>query len=97
MKISPIFGLYEQDIITRREGWLHDFLAIKNNVATGDDFFNFHTNTKKEDTTNGLIINRNNELLTKNITQAVIEPKRFTLEHRDLITNNCTIIEDLIA
>ncbi|TAH27293.1 MAG: hypothetical protein EAZ07_01670 [Cytophagales bacterium] len=89
--------LYDQDSIIRREEWFHDFLANKKNVVTGDDFFNFHTNTKNEDKKNGLIINRANQILTKNVTQTVIYQSHFTIEHRDLITNKCTIIADLIA
>jgi uncharacterized protein with NRDE domain len=89
--------LYDQDTIARRERWFHEFLANKKSVLTGDELFNFHTNTKKEDSINGLIINRDNEMLTKNVTQVIIEPGRFALEHRDLITNDCTIIEDFIT
>lgn len=89
--------LYDQDTITRREAWFHDFLANKKNGVTGKDFFNFHTNTKNNDKHNGLIINRANEMLTKNVTQVVINQNRFTLEHVDLITNNSATIEQLRA
>jgi uncharacterized protein with NRDE domain len=88
--------LYDEDTIARRKEWFSDFLVGKEYLVAGEDFFRFHTNTKNEDKNNGLIINRANEMLTKNVTQANIYPNRFSIQHRDLITNQSTILEDVI-
>ncbi len=57
---------------------------------------NFHTNTQKSNLQNGLVINRNHTMLTKNITQCVVEKNEFTLTHYDLISNDKTIITEPI-
>ena len=88
--------LYDKETIIKREEWFHDFLENHKNGITSHNFFEFHTNTKKEDQNNGLLINRDHKMLTKNVTQAVITSNRFTIEHRDLITDNCTLVEDFI-
>lgn len=88
--------LYDKETIIKREEWFHDFLENHKNGITSHNFFEFHTDTKKEDQNNGLLINRDHKMLTKSVTQAVITSNRFTIEHRDLITDNYTLIEDFI-
>lgn len=88
--------LYDEITIKKREEWFNDFLAENNIIVGSNEIINFHINTNKDDTDNGLIIKRSNDILTKNVTQVVIESNRFTLEHWDLITNEKSKIEKLI-
>jgi uncharacterized protein with NRDE domain len=85
--------LYDEHTIKKRKEWFDDFLVSKNNEVTSDDIIDFHINTKKEDTDNGLIIKRKNNKLTKNITQTILHPFHFYIQHWDLIKNEKTIIE----
>lgn len=86
--------LYDELTIKKREEWFYDFLANKNNEINGNALIDFHTNTKKEDTDNGLIINRTNNMLTKNVTQTILYASHFQMQHWDLIKNEKTKIEN---
>lgn len=86
--------LYDEKTIDQRKNWYFDFLKSKNNLVSANDLLTFHTQTKKEDQFNGLIINRNQKMLTKNITQAVLFNNHFSLNHHDLLTNNFSLIEE---
>lgn len=86
--------LYDESTIKKREEWFIDFLASKNASANSNDIAEFHINSHKEDPDNGLIINRSNKILTKNITQAIVFPDQFTLQHWDLIQNYKTILKE---
>jgi uncharacterized protein with NRDE domain len=85
--------LYDEQTIKKREEWFYDFLANKNNEVTSNDIIDFHINTKNEDTDNGLIINRTNNMLTKNVTQTILYASHFQMQHWDLIKNKKHIIE----
>lgn len=89
--------LYDELTIQKRKLWFHDFITNKNKAITRNEFINFHTKTATNDLNNGLIINRGNEMLTKNVTQAMLEANRFTIEHLDLITNQKTTFEKQIS
>lgn len=86
--------LYTEEIIKKRETWFSQFLIQKQKKLTSDDFIKFHSN--KNDFENGLIINRNQIMLTKNITQCEIKKNEFTLTHIDLIENKKTTINEVI-
>ena len=78
--------LYPENIREERKQWFADFMADKG-VVESNDLLDFHTNTKPEDKTNGLIINRNQDTTTKNITQLVLQNNRSTFIHQDLVRN----------
>lgn len=84
--------LYQPEIIKKRELWFVDFLKLKNYHVNEDELINFHTNTENNDEENGLIINRNHKMLTKNITQVVLKNNHLQLTHYDLITKETTKI-----
>lgn len=89
--------LYEQTIIEERKDWFCEFLSRKKEKISAVDLIEFHTSTKREDETNGLLINRNQKILTKNVTQCVVEANQFTLSHLDLKSNTKTeIIKPII-
>ncbi|HRH03810.1 MAG TPA: NRDE family protein [Bacteroidia bacterium] len=79
--------LYEEIAIENRKIWFKEFLESTPETIDSQGLLNFHTGTQIKDKVNGLIINRNQQLLTKNITQCVIEQDRFTLTHMDLLQN----------
>jgi len=88
--------LYSEAIISKRERWFSEFLNQNKETICSDDFISFHTNTQKNDTQNGLVINRNNSMLTKNITQCEITKNNFTLTHLDLISKKKSIISEVL-
>ena len=45
----------------------------------------FHRYTEEENDENGLVINRNGEMKTLSITQAIIEKNKVAILHYDLI------------
>lgn len=80
--------LYSEEVIAKRELWFSIFLASKSNYLYADDLISFHTRTQLEDAENGLIINRNEQLLTKNVTQFLCTGnKNKKLLHFDLLLN----------
>ncbi len=94
--------LYSPDIIAQRKEWFYQFLSSKIEFLTPQDLMFFHANTHVSDTNNGLIINREGGMLTKNITQCVIEPHLMDFTHADLIEKNqetlsISIRETLVA
>lgn len=88
--------LYQTEIVELRKEWFKEFFNKNNSKPTSKDILDFHFNTNNQDNYNGLIINRNNTMVTKNITQCVLEKNKFTILHEDLILNKQTIISDKI-
>ncbi len=84
--------LYSESANTMRESWFSEFLNHNKENMCSDYLINFHSNTQKNDMQNGLVMNRNNSMLTKNITQCEITEDRFTLTHFDLISKEESII-----
>lgn len=84
--------LYSPEVIYKRKEWFEEFLKSKKEFIEPDDFIEFHSNTQKNDTQNGLIINRNQIMLTKNITQCILEKNKIFFKHYDLITKESTEI-----
>lgn len=56
-------------------------------VLTPEDMSHFHEYTKEDDPENGLVINRNNTLITLSITQTVIHHNKIQFSHKDLLEN----------
>lgn len=80
--------LYDQEIVTARELWFKEYISNLSNELNDQDIFQFHTNTQIKDSQNGLIINRENNVLTKNVTQCIISQNAIKLIHVDLILNS---------
>lgn len=82
--------LYTDEIKAVREKWFEGMLAKKNHQPTPDDFWHFHTTPTPGDAENGIIINRNNTMLTRSITQCVISDTEISFRYFDTITKNTT-------
>jgi len=78
--------LYSKDIREQRSNWFYSFLDA-NPEITEDKMLHFHRYTETDNNEHGLVINRNNELKTLSITQAVIEKNKVVIKHLDLIAN----------
>jgi uncharacterized protein with NRDE domain len=78
--------LYQKDIRENRSKWFYSFLKSNPN-ATQKKMLHFHRYTEEENQENGLVINRNEELKTLSITQAVLEQNKVAILHHDLISN----------
>ncbi|QKJ64929.1 NRDE family protein [Flavobacterium sp. M31R6] len=79
--------LYSKDIREQRSNWFYSFL-VANPEITEEKMLHFHRYTETDNTEHGLVINRNNELKTLSITQAVIEKNKVIMYHLDLIAEN---------
>lgn len=77
--------LYTSEIIQQRKEWYEAFLLENQFYLEPSELITFHTTSKQTDPENGLIIQRNNVTLTKNVTQYVLHSNGFTLLHLDLI------------
>lgn len=88
--------LYSKAVISLRKCWFYEFLNQNKKNICSNDFISFHTNTNKNDNQNGLVMNRNNLMLTKNITQCEITKDNFTLTHFDLISKEKSIISEIL-
>ena len=87
--------LYSPEIIRKRKEWFHNFLQNPEVEIDEEQLIEFHTKTQNKDSENGLIINRNKEMLTKNITQFVLENKSIKLSHYDLINHTKFVLTEL--
>lgn len=86
--------LYPKEIREHRAELFQNFIA--SNEISSKSLFQFHRYTKEEDSENGLIINRNDEMKTLSITQTVIQENKVVLSYHDLqnqeeFTNSITI------
>lgn len=86
--------LYPKEIREQRVELFQNFIV--SNVISAEKLFQFHRYTKEDDSENGLIINRNDELKTLSITQTVIQENKIVLSYHDLqnqqeFTNSITI------
>ncbi|MBK8956731.1 MAG: NRDE family protein [Saprospiraceae bacterium] len=76
--------LYSKDIRNVRKQWFEEFLHENPNPSP-EKMLYFHQNAGKHDPHNGLLMNREEKLLTKNISQCVIHPHGARVLHRDLV------------
>lgn len=86
--------LYPKEIREYRTELFQNF--ITSNEISPEKLFQFHRYTKEDDSENGLIINRNDEMKTLSITQTVIQENKVVLSYHDLqnqeeFTNSITI------
>lgn len=86
--------LYPKEIREHRAELFQNFIV--SNEISAEKLFQFHRYTKEDDSENGLIINRNDELKTLSITQTVIQENKIVLSYHDLqnqqeFTNSITI------
>ena len=94
-KIWSSSTLYTSEIIQKREKWFKGFIKTKNKLLNSNDFIDFHTKTQSQNSNNGLIINRDNKILTKSVTQYVLQKNTFNLLHFDLIENTKTVLTQI--
>jgi uncharacterized protein with NRDE domain len=78
--------LYSSAIRKERADLFYSFLEEKGLLSQAD-MYQFHRYTDKENTENGLVINRKGEMKTLSITQSVIEQNKVAILHYDLVTN----------
>jgi uncharacterized protein with NRDE domain len=78
--------LYPESIRKQRSSLFYSFLD-KKPMASEIEIYNFHRYAESENQENGLVINRNNQLKTLSITQAVIEKNKVSILHYDLIAD----------
>jgi uncharacterized protein with NRDE domain len=78
--------LYPKDIREKRSEWFYQFLETKPEISE-KEMFNFHRYTENENSENGLIINRNDNLKTLSITQTILEYNKVSLMHYDLLNH----------
>ncbi|MFH6972858.1 NRDE family protein [Flavobacterium petrolei] len=76
--------LYSSSIREKRADWFHTFMDGNSEISESK-MHDFHRYTEEENDENGLVINRNDEMKTLSITQAVIEKNKVVILHYDLI------------
>lgn len=76
--------LYPAAVREQRANWFHTFMD-KNEEITELKMFSFHRYTEDGNPQNGLVINRNDEMKTLSITQAVLVKNKVSILHYDLI------------
>lgn len=79
--------LYSVETKEKRKQRFKEFLNMYNGTLDGNDLLQFHSTCNFDHKTDGLTMNRNNTILTKNVTQCVLEESHFILTHHDLILN----------
>ncbi len=88
--------LYSPEVSNLRKSWFNEFIPFISSDFPEINLFKFHRNTKPMDHINGLIINRNGNIITKNITQFVSDGLNLKLIHHDLINNTQSEIMEKI-
>lgn len=76
--------LYPQAVREKRANWFYTFMDVTPAVSE-TELLHFHRYTEETNQENGLVINRNDEMKTVSITQAVIEKNKVAILHCDLI------------
>ncbi len=76
--------LYPQAVREKRANWFYTFMDVTPAVSEME-LLHFHRYTEETNQENGLVINRNDEMKTVSITQAVIEKNKVAILHCDLI------------
>jgi hypothetical protein len=76
--------LYPALVREQRANWFHTFMS-ETDVVSKENLFDFHRHTQEGNEENGLVINRNNEMKTLSITQAVVHQNKVSILHYDLV------------
>lgn len=79
--------LYPAAVREERATWFHQYMNEKQQVST-NDMYQFHRYTHNDNKENGLVINRNDEMQTLSITQAILQQNKVSVLHYDLITQD---------
>ncbi|MDX6182083.1 NRDE family protein [Flavobacterium sp. Fl-77] len=75
--------LYPEAIRKERKNWFYDFLEMKKEISALE-MLNFHRYTEENNSENGLVINRNNQMKTLSITQTTIRKNKGVIGYHDL-------------
>ncbi|MBN2598574.1 NRDE family protein [Labilibaculum sp.] len=78
--------LYNKEAREMRQHWFDNWLGKCNNFSS-EEILSFHKTTGKDDTFNGLVMNRNEKVKTLSITQIRRENKIVSMHHHDLKKN----------
>jgi hypothetical protein len=76
--------LYPALVREQRADWFHTFMS-ETDVVSKEKLYDFHRYTQEGNEENGLVINRNNEMKTLSITQAVVHQNKVSILHYDLV------------
>ena len=76
--------LYPKEVRAIREQWFFEFLSKKETVSPAE-ILHFHQYTETEDKENGLVINRNQNMMTQSISQTLIDQNKLSFTYLDLI------------
>ena len=68
----------------QRADWFYTFMS-ETDVISKEKLYDFHRYTQEGNEENGLVINRNNEMKTLSITQAVVHQNKVSILHYDLV------------
>ena len=79
--------LYDKENRANRSTWFYNYLDTKQSVNEVE-MLDFHRYTEKNNSENGLVINRNETMKTLSITQTVIEKNKVVMIYSDLINQN---------
>lgn len=76
--------LYPALVREQRADWFYTFMS-ETDVVSKEKLYDFHRHTQEGNEENGLVINRNNEMKTLSITQAVVHQNKVSILHYDLV------------
>lgn len=88
--------LYDKEKTKKRHDWFYNWLNTENEISQYN-ILDFHSSTRTDNKEYGLLRLKENDLKTTSCTSIVLEEKKATLLHRDLIQNIESSLEyDLI-
>lgn len=74
--------LYSKEISEQRENLFQKFVDL--GELSAEKSFQFHRHTNQDDSENGLVINRNNNLKTVSITQTILHKNQIEMVYFDM-------------
>ncbi len=77
--------LYPPQVVLQRQQWFAAFLQHSQNGQRQEQIIDFHRFGGKEDSTNAILMNRNNEFLTVSITSVSVEAQARQMRYFDLV------------
>jgi hypothetical protein len=91
MRIWSSSTLYSKEQIDEKENYFKDFIQKNRDSLTADKILEFHQTPVEASV--GIILNRENKMLTKNVTQYCLQQNELTFKHFDLITHQQKTIQ----
>lgn len=89
--------LYDEEKTKKRHDWFYHWLSTEKDISQ-HDILNFHSSTRTDNKEYGLSLFMDQDLKTTSCTSIILEEKKATLFHRDLIQNIESSLEyDLIT